>query len=121
MANRPGEFAQKISSESPIHKNNGIDWVVGANSSGVGMQVSDVTLGGATTAVLFSALGLKDMDDAAYKIFIGGEYLLTEGTPNLIPVADLSTRTTTGFDIIGGVAADVAQILVIGKFAGQIS
>ena len=72
-----------------------------------------ITCGGTgTDAVDFSDLGFTDMADAEYAVMVGSE----AGTV----VIDESTKTTTGFNLITGAAAEVANIIVAGKFASMV-
>lgn len=62
-------------------------------------------------AITFGALGLKDMADNAYRVVVGSE-------GNALS-CDESTKAESGFSILGGTGAQVANVLVHGKIAGR--
>jgi hypothetical protein len=69
-------------------------------------QVAEVTQPGASPfAVVFADIGLTDMVNANYKVFVGGDT-----NAKLLQ----SSRTTTGFTLIGGNATDVIHLIVTG-------
>lgn len=110
---------KKLSDYLPPLAQQGMDYLCATDKAGISIQTADLTLGGATTATTFAALSLSDMEDATYSVAIGGEYVLIEGTPNLAPVVDLSTRTTAGFSVINGTVSNVVQVIVVGRLTGQ--
>lgn len=91
---------------------NGQKYVVGSTKGGVSMQLFSVTPVGATYTVVFADEGVDDMEDANYRIFIGGEDTTTSPRP------DVSTKTTTGFDLINATAAEVIDVMIVGRVAG---
>lgn len=83
--------------------------------SGVKAQPGDrfmsflVTAAANPQAVVFSDLGLPDMEDTTYVVLVHDEGLGLS--------VDESTKATTGFSILGGTGAEVANVLVIGDVA----
>lgn len=60
-------------------------------------------------AVTFAGLGLPDMEDTDYEVVVHDEGLGLS--------VDESTKETTGFSILGGTGAEVANVLVWGNVA----
>ena len=69
------------------------------------------THAGAADAVLFATHGLPNMKNVSYRIFLQGES--TESQGDAISI-DESSIATTGFSFVGGTAAEVSHILVLG-------
>ena len=108
----PVPTSKKMSDYLPNLKQEGIPYLVGAYEGGVSIQYGQITQAGASAfAVTFAALGMSDMADALYIPFVTG--------PNGDERADLSTRTTTGFDIVGGADTEVLGVMVVGRIRGQ--
>lgn len=103
---------RKLSNYIPPLKEQGMDYLVAAAAAGVGMQALKVTLSGATHSVVFEDEGRVNMEDADYVVLLQGE------TTSRLTV-DESTITKTGFDILGGLAAEVGHVLVVGRLSGQ--
>ncbi len=59
--------------------------------------------------VLFAGLGLPDMEDAEYRVMIHNE--------TLVLAVDESTKSKTGFNIINGTGAEIANVWVHGNVA----
>ena len=104
--------AKKLSDYLPPLKEQGMDYLAGASQAGVSLQAFKVISAGTPDTVSFAALGLPDMDDPDYLVFVGGEGAFT---------VDESTITAQGFDILGGAASNVMHVLVVGKLKGQLS
>lgn len=105
---------QKLSKHIPLMAQQGMEHVVGSPVIGVGMQAFKVTLGGTPHSVSFAALGLKNMADTSYVVQVEGESVARL-------LVDESTIATSGFDILGGAAAEVAHVVVIGRIKGMMS
>jgi hypothetical protein len=99
-----------------------VKWLLGITSPGDQVQIFRVTGGGTgTDTVTFTANSrrgttLLEMADTTYEIFLGGEFAASLGD-GVYP--DLSSKTTTGFDIIGLGNAEVCSVLVIGRTKGM--
>ena len=96
--------------------NQGIKYPVAANAAGVGVQ-SFLLAGGTGTslAVDFVASGGSLMYDGAYSVFLSADGLF-----DISP--DESTKTSTGFTILkdaGNFAAEVVNVIVVGRLSGQ--
>jgi hypothetical protein len=100
-------MARKLSDYIPILAAEGIDYVAAADAAGVGSQYQLVTVSGGTQAVTLA----KQMANVSYAV------LVTEET-GAVTVAE-SSKTVTGFDLIGGGAGEIANVLVIGQLNGQ--
>jgi hypothetical protein len=104
----------KMSSTIPQARDQGIPFFAGANQAGVSVQGAQVTQVGATPfATTFAAMGLKDMADTSYVVMIGGDKQAVASVTQV-------SKTTTGFSIVGGAAADVHDVMVVGRMAGQV-
>jgi hypothetical protein len=97
----------------------GIDNLVGAPYKGIGIQVFDVTLAGAAPHTITfvnqldpSGRPVKNMAGIDYKVFTGGESAARTQ-------CDLSTRTATGFQLLGGADTEVVQVMVVGQIANM--
>lgn len=83
--------------------------------SGVKAQPGDrfmsflVTAAADPQPVVFSELGLPDMEETGYVVIVHDE--------GLGLAVDESTKATTGFNILNGTGAEVANVLVIGDVA----
>lgn len=107
-----GRMKKDIWDHIPILKDQGIRNVVGAHQQGVSLQVKQIPMP-AGGVIVFADHGLSNMADAEYSVF----------TQNQTDVADPGTvgsRTTAEFTITGPDAADVLDILIIGKVKGQL-
>jgi len=91
---------------------------MGITSPGLEAQLCQITGGGTgTDAVTFASIQtmgetLKGMADATYMVFISGEFAAAQGS---VVYSDLSSRTTTGFNLIGLGLNEVCNVLVIGR------
>lgn len=105
-------YQKKASAYDPYLKDQGIDWLAGAGKAGLNIASFSVISAGSPDAVLLSTYGYGEMADTSYQVFVDGE------TTNPVH-ADESTKTVAGFTILGGVAAEVMHVLVIGRLKGQ--
>jgi hypothetical protein len=81
----------------------------GQSSAGSEFRSVITTQPGASPyAVTFAALGIEDMADDNYSVFVGGE---TAAEPQE------SSYTTTGFALLGGNIGDVIHLLITGTIA----
>jgi len=102
----------KASRHIPYCKKLGIEYMAAAGKPQHGVQGFLVTCGGTgTDAVNLATLGYKKMWDASYAVIVTSE----AGTA----VLDESTKTTSGFNLISGALNEVANVVVIGRFADQ--
>lgn len=106
-------FAREVGESIPPLKDHGVKHLVAADKGGLGMQLFTVTPTGASYTVVFADEGKEDMADADYRVFYGGEQATT------VPHTDVSTKAATGFDIINCTAAELVEVLVIGRLAGM--
>lgn len=103
----------------PYGADQGHPYLCAAAKAGVSLQSFSLVLSAGANVIVFADQGLTDMADANYHVYVGGELTLTEGTPNTIATADLSTRTPQGFTLINGVSSDVAHVMIVGQLEGQ--
>lgn len=95
-------------------KEQGIDYLAGANAAGVTVQAAQATQAGSSPfAVTFASLGLKDMADVSYSVMIGGDKQAVAGVTQ-------ASKSVTGFSITGGANADVHDVIVVGRIKGQV-
>jgi hypothetical protein len=59
--------------------------------------------------VTFADIGLDNMDDTNYKVFVGGETAAQ---------AQQTSYATTGFTLIGGSIGDIIHVLIVGPIQG---
>jgi len=92
----------------------GIDWVMASGRQQQGMLAFSVTSGGTPDSVVFAELDppLPDMADTDYRVLVNGE---TTGAVSV----DETSKATTGFDILGGGAAEVMHVIVVGRLEGM--
>jgi len=91
----------------------GIDWVMACGAQQQGINAWTETLSGAAPhSVTFAGASLPDMADANYGVMVNGE---TASSTHV----DESTKTTTGFDILGGADTEVVHIVVFGRLEGM--
>ena len=103
----------RVSIDSPVLANQNVDYLVAAAESGVAMQAINITQAGAAPLVVnFAARGLANMANANYVVFAGGE------TAARVFV-DESTKTPTGFNVLGGANTEVINLIIVGRLAGQ--
>lgn len=105
---------QKSSKAIPELAVKGMPFMAGAGQVGVAIQHAKVTLAGASHPVDLAAIGLTPMADTTYCVIVDGEFA---GAVSV----DESTITAAGFTIIGGAAAEVAHVLVVGRMVGMLS
>lgn len=93
----------------------GIDWVMASGRAQQGINAFLVTSGGTPDAVVFAELNppLPDMADANYVVLVNGETAADKVS------VDESSKATTGFTILNGGAAEVLNVVVIGRLAGM--
>lgn len=97
----------------PIMKDQGIAHVCAAGKAGLGIQSFRITSGGSPDVVTFASIaGAVDMASASYQVICQGE------TAARVKV-DESTITAQGFSILGGAAAEIIHVIVIGQLKGQ--
>lgn len=107
-----GPAQKKISDYIPPLKQEGVPFLAAAAKGGVALQVSEIVQVGASPfAVTFAQLGMSGMADALYVPLVTG--------PNGDERADLTTRTVTGFSILGGAATERLGIVVVGRLKNQ--
>lgn len=105
-----GTNQKAASAFDPYCKDQGIDHLLAAGKAGLGALSFSVISGGTPDAILFATYGYDvEMADTNYQVIVNGE---TAGAVSV----DESTKTTKGFSILGGGAAEVLHVLVIGRF-----
>ena len=98
----------------PFCADQGLPNLVGAASRGLSMQVLIHTVASSPEDIVFADQGLEDMYDGNYVVF----------TQNQTDVADPGTATgksATQFTLTGPDAADVVDIVIIGRLKGQLA
>jgi len=91
----------------------GIDWVMASGVKSQGTNSWTETLSGAAPhSLTFEGASRPNMADASYQVLVDGE------TAGRVTV-DESSKTATGFDVLGGVAAEVVHVVVIGRLEGM--
>ncbi len=110
-----GDLPKNASDFIPFCKDQGIPNLVGTANKGVSLQGATHAMP-ADGVITFAALGLGDMEDGSYQIVIQNHSdAADEGT------VDPATRTSAGFTIVGPDTADVLDILILGRLAGQLA
>ena len=109
-----GRSPQPWWSNDPIAERLRMKFPVGARAPGVNVIHFRVVSGGApdTVTIQDDDGNQIDMDDTNYSVFVQGE------TAGRVTV-DESSKTIRSFDVLGGVAAEILYVLVIGRIAGQ--
>lgn len=105
---------KKLSDYLPPLKDQGMDYLAGAVGPGVTVQAKQITQVGAAPLVvdLEAEEGLGPMADANYVVICQGQ------TAGRVTV-DQATITETGFNVLGGAAAEVIHVLIVGRAANQ--
>ena len=106
-------MAKKVSDYDPILSELGIDHVLASSKAGRSVQGATVTVGSASHATTFAALGLSDMKNATYQVIPTNQ---TAAARQLT----IGSKTLTGFTIAGGVASDVVDLLIFGALENQV-
>jgi hypothetical protein len=106
---------KELSDLLQIFKRLGYKWVMGAGAPQQATLAFEVTSAGTPDSVVFANVyvegeQLPDMADTSYVVVVCGETAAR-------CYVDESSKATTGFDIIGGGAAEVLQVIVIGRTA----
>lgn len=105
------KLTQKHSASIPIFAAQGVDYGVGSPVL-TGIQAKKITQSGAAPfSVVLADHGLNDMADSDYCVLLGGE--------DADVAVDESTITPQGFDILGGDAADVIHVVLVGRIKGM--
>lgn len=98
----------------PYCKDQGLKNLSGAYARGVAVQYAVYTMTASPEAVTFAALGLGDMADTQYAV-------ITQNQTDVADPGTVTSKTTKGFTITGPDAADIVDIVVIGRLAGQLA
>lgn len=97
----------------PFAADQGLPHLAGAAKAGVSVQAKQIVQVGASPFTInLEAQGLAPMADAGYVVIVQGE------TAARVTV-DQSTMSAAGFDVIGGAAAEVLHLLIVGRLKGQ--
>lgn len=109
-----GNLAKQAHDSIPFCQDQGIPTFLGASQTGLSFQtiLTTMPVGGVIT---FATFGLADMADGDYALFIQNH--TDPADEALVARVD---RLTTGFTITNTDAADVLDILVVGKLKGQV-
>jgi hypothetical protein len=92
---------------------NAIDYVMAAGKPCTGISAFTVTqVGTSPCAVLLSTYGLPNMADTDYQVIVNGETVAATSV-------DESSKTVSGFSILGGANNEIYHVVVIGRFAGM--
>lgn len=90
----------------------GIDWILASGKKQKGINAFSITSSGASQAITFAAQDCPDMADTDYTVIADGE------TTNRVTV-DEDTKTTAGFTLLGGTAAEIVHVHCIGRLDGM--
>jgi len=108
-------LTKKASDQIPYCRDQGIPYLAGAAAAGMSVQSAQVTQVGASPfSVDLEAVGMARMANTLYTVTVAGE---TAG----VATVDQSTLALGGFDVLGGAAAEVLHITVIGRLDGQLN
>lgn len=99
----------------PYGADQGMPFIAGAAKSGVTVIPLLLTATTTSLAVKFADQGLPNMANAKYVVIAQSEAAGSESGL----VVDESTKTTSGFTILGTANTEVVNILVVGTLAGQ--
>lgn len=114
MGAQAGLVAKDACDHIPYAADQGMKNLVGAFKRGVSVQSFSVAMP-ADGIIKFATLGLSDMADGDYQVYIQNH--TDAADESLVARAD---RKTTQFTITNTDTADELDILVIGKLAGQL-
>jgi hypothetical protein len=97
-------------------KRSGIKWMMASGAPQQGVMAFNVTSGGTPDSVVFANIYVEgeqmpDMADTSYVVLVNGETAADKVS------VDEDTKATTGFDILNGGAAEILNVVVIGRFA----
>lgn len=98
----------------PYCEDQGIPNLCGAFARGVSIQHVIYSAGAGADAVLFSEQGLSDMANTAFVVIAMNQTAVAR------PMA-VSSKAVTGFTITGQNAADVVDLIIVGRLKGQAS
>jgi len=108
-------LTKRASDQIPYCKDQGIPYLAGAAQAGVSVQYAQVTQSGASPySVDLEAWGMAKMGNTSYVVIAQGE------TASRVTV-DQSTMTVDGFDVLGGIDAEILHLVVIGRIAEQLN
>lgn len=106
-------FAKKASDHVPYAQDQGLKYLSGAAKAGVTVIPLLITQSGAAPLVVtFASLDLPNMADADYVV-------ITSGETASVTTVDESTKTVSGFNVLGGLNTEIHNIVVIGRVSGQ--
>lgn len=109
----PGLMPKDLKQSMPALDDQGIKNVVGSPARGVSLQAVTVTMASSPETFTFAALGLEDMANTSYQV------IPINQTDSTDP-ASCTTKAVDSFEITGPDAADVVDVLIIGKVKGQL-
>jgi hypothetical protein len=106
---------QELSKMFKEFKQAGIDWLLASGKKAQGINAFSVTLSGAAPhAITFADHSLPDFADTNYTV-------ITDGETASDTSVDESTKTVSGFSLLGGADTEVVHIHCIGRLAGMES
>jgi hypothetical protein len=99
-------------------KRSGIKWMMASGAPQQGTMAFNVTSGGTPDAVVFADIyvegeQLPNMADGNYTVLVNGETAADKVS------VDESSKEPTGFSILNGGAAEILNVVVIGRFDGM--
>lgn len=109
-----GLMAKDLKDLMPALDDQGIKNVCGSPARGISIQAATLTMASSPETFTFAALGLEDMANATYQV------IAINQTDSADP-ASCTTKAVTSFEITGPDAADVVDVIIIGKVKGQLS
>lgn len=104
---------KQLDTAIPILKDQGIPNLCGAFAKGVSIQSISHTMAAAPDTFVFDDEGLSDMADTDYIV-------LPWNQTDVNDQSVISAKTTKQFVITGADAADVVDLLIIGRLKGQL-
>lgn len=109
-------LTKRASDQIPYCRDQGIPYLAAAAQAGICIQSKQIVQVGASPfTVDLEAQGMAKMANTVYTVTVDGE--VVSGDVHV----DQSSITVNGFDIIGGAAAEVLHVTVIGRVAGQLN
>lgn len=92
----------------------GIPHLCGAGAPGISVQQFLMESAGSPETIVFADVGLSNMADGEYLVFVKGHLVETTN------VVYASAKTAVGMTLTDGVAAEMQNVLIIGRLAGQL-
>lgn len=105
---------KKASDHLPYCQDQGMPYLAGAGKAGVSIQVKALIAMPADGILTFAAMGMMDMADTAYAVFIHNH---TDAADEATLAANV--RLTDKITVTGPDTADLLDVMIVGRVAGQ--